>query len=223
MTDDRRRKVLQAAFGVFIRYGYRRATMDDIARDVGMSRPALYLLFPSKEAIFREVVEMAYGELFRDIEAGLAAQGSVEARLWHVFEAWSVRSYELVARSPDAREIMAASYDFVDDVFERYSQRLARILTDIIRGGVAEPDALQPPAEVRARILIASAHGFKTMARDAQDMRGLVKDLVRVTVAALPPEARATSQSAEGRGEAGGKTRAKARASRSGSRKPPAG
>lgn len=223
MTDDKRRKVLQAGFEVFIRYGYRRATMDDIARSAGMSRPALYLVFPSKEAIFREVVEMAYGELFRDIEAGLAAQGSVEARLGHVFEIWSVRSYELVSRSPDAREIMAASYDFVDDVFERFSQRLAGLLADIIRGGVAEPDALQPPAEARARILIATAHGFKTMARDAQDMRALVRDMVRVTVAGLPLEARATSQSAQDQGKAGEKTRAKSRSSRSESRKLPPG
>lgn len=186
MADEKRQRVLQAAFGVFIRYGYRRATMEDIARDAGVSRPALYLVFPSKEAIFREVVETGLEALLRDIEAGLGAQTSLEGRLRHVFEIWSVRTYEMVARSPEARALMASSFDFVSDVFERSGQRLAKRLTDVIRAGVEQPDALRPSAEVRARIMMAAAHGFKTMARDADDMRALVRDLVRVTVAGLP-------------------------------------
>jgi AcrR family transcriptional regulator len=186
MKDDKERRILTAAFDVFLRYGYRRATMDDIARATAMSRPALYLVFPSKEAIFREVVETGLDEMLRDIEAGLGAHASLEGRLGHVFEIWSVRTFETVARSPDARELMASSFEFVDDVFERHGQRLAKLLADLIRAAVAEPDALSPSAQARARLLMASAHGFKTMARDAQDLRDLVRDLVRVTVAALP-------------------------------------
>ncbi len=191
MTDEKRRKIREAALLVFLRYGFRRATMDDIAREVGVSRPALYLVFPSKEAVFRHVVEVGLDEVLQEIEAGLRDQGSLVARLRHVFEIHSVRSFELVARSPAADELMGASFDFVSDVFERYSRRLADVLADIIRGAVAEPDALEPPAEVRARIMIAAAHGFKTAARDAGDMRTLVHDLIRMTVAGLPVAAEA--------------------------------
>jgi hypothetical protein len=66
------------------------------------------------------------------------------------------------------------------------------IVTNVIRAAVAEPNALQPSAEVRARIMIAAAHGFKSEARDTQDMRALVHDLVRMTVAGLPVDAEAT-------------------------------
>ncbi len=191
MAEDKRRRILRAATDVFMRYGYRRATMDDIARHVGMSRPALYLTFPGKEAIFRDVVEMGLDELLRDIEAGLPAHGSLTAQLKHVFELWSVRCFEMVARSPAASELMTSSFGFASDVFERGAQRLARILTDVIRAAVAEPDALQPSAEVRARIMIAAAHGFKSVARNTQDMRALVHDLTRMTVAGLPVNAEA--------------------------------
>jgi len=169
-----------------MRYGYSRATMDDIARHVGMSRPALYLTFPGKEAIFRDVVEAGLDEMLRNIEAGLGDQSSLSARLRHVFEIWSVQPFDTVARSPAASELMANSYDFATDVFERGTQRLTRILADVIRAAIAEPDALQPSAEVRARIMIAAAHGFKSVARDTQEMRALVHDLVCMTVAGLP-------------------------------------
>ena len=187
--DERRQRILGTALEVFIRYGYRRATMGDIAREVGMSRPALYLVFPSKEALCREAAEMALDASLGEIEAGLAAQSSLEARLRHVFEIWSVRSFELVARSPDAQEMMTASYDFMTDVLERASQRLARILAGVIRDAIAEPDDLRPSAEARARILIASAHGFKSEARDADDMRALVDDLVSIVAAGLQVKA----------------------------------
>ncbi len=188
MADDRRQQILKAALDVFMRYGYRRATMDDIAREVGKSRPALYLSFPSKEALLIGVVEMGHDAMFRAIEAGLPGQGSLSARLEYVFELWSVRSFEQIARSPAASELMNGNYAFASDVFERGAKRLEAILSGIIRAGVAAPAALHPSAEVRARIMIAAAHGFKTVAKDTQEMRAFLHDLVRMTVAGLPAE-----------------------------------
>lgn len=185
MTDDRHRKILQAALEVFMRYGYRRATMDDVAQAVGVSRPALYLSFPSKEAIFRGVVEMGLDDMIGRIETGLPAQRSLEEKLRHVFEIWTVQPFDAVARSPAADELTASSYDFAKDVFEQGAQRLAAILAAVLRAAVVHPGTLQPPAEERARIMIAAAHGFKSAARDTADMRMLIHDLVRIVVAGL--------------------------------------
>ena len=56
MSEHKREAVLAAARQVFMRYGYRRVTMGDIADAAKMSRPALYLVIPSKEEIFTAVV-----------------------------------------------------------------------------------------------------------------------------------------------------------------------
>lgn len=192
MANDRRQRILKAALDVFMRYGYRRTTMDDIAREVGKSRPALYLSFPSKEALLIGVVEMGFDETFRAIEAGLPGQGSLSAKLRYVFELWSVRPFELVARSPAASELMNGDYTVANEVFARGAKRLAAILSELIRAAVADPDALQPSAEVRARIMIAAAHGYKNVARDTQELRAFVHDLVGMTVAGLPVDEEAT-------------------------------
>jgi AcrR family transcriptional regulator len=52
-TPDKRGTILAAAFDVFINYGFRKTSMDDIARAAGMSRPALYQVFRNKTEIFR--------------------------------------------------------------------------------------------------------------------------------------------------------------------------
>lgn len=184
--EDKQQKIVKAALEVFMRYGYRRATMGDIAGHAGMSRPALYLSFPNKEAILRAVLAKGYDEILRNIEGGLPAHASLSAQLGHVFELWSVRPFDTVMLSPAADELMTDSYDFVGDVIERSAQRLAVLLASVIRAAVAEPGALQPSAEARARVMIAATHGFKSTARDTQDMRTLVHDLVAMTVAGLP-------------------------------------
>jgi AcrR family transcriptional regulator len=186
VTDPRRQEIIEAAFQVFMRYGYRRTTMDDIAQRVGLSRPTLYLTFPNKDAIFRAVVEAGFERLLSEIDAGLPARGSLTEQLLHVFEIWSVQPFELVATSPAADELMTDSFGFATDIFDRSSQRLAEVLTRLLRAAVTEPDKLDPPAQGRAEVLLAAAHGFKSMAGDTEDMRRLIRDLVGMTVAGLP-------------------------------------
>ena len=55
--DARRAEVLSAAAAVFMRYGYRKASMDDVATAAGLSRQALYLRFASKDDLFGAALE----------------------------------------------------------------------------------------------------------------------------------------------------------------------
>lgn len=60
---DRREAILAAAREEFAARGFKAARMGDIAKRVGISRPALYLQFESKEAIFAALV----GGLIADV------------------------------------------------------------------------------------------------------------------------------------------------------------
>ncbi|CAN5343536.1 TetR/AcrR family transcriptional regulator [soil metagenome] len=55
----RRVQVLRSAEGVFFRLGYGRAGMRELAEAAGMSRPALYNLYPRKHLIFAAVIAAA--------------------------------------------------------------------------------------------------------------------------------------------------------------------
>ena len=186
VTDPRRQQILDAAFDAFLRYGYRRTTMDDIAKHVGLSRPTLYLTFPGKEAVFRAVVEAGHERIFDDIAAALPAARSLPEQLEVVFEIWSVRPFELVAQSPAAEELMSGPFEFASDLFRGATEQLTNLLADIIRAAVTRPDRLHPPAADQARVLVAAAHGLKSAARDTADMRRLVHDLIALAVAGLP-------------------------------------
>ncbi len=200
MDDDRRTRVREAALEVFLRHGYRKVTMDDIAQGAGISRPALYLVFPNKEAVFREVVRVGLDDLVERIEQGLTALTTPAEQLGYVFDVSLVDSFDLVARAPAAAELLHASFDFVADLFEHHEQRMTAIITQVLREAVDDPDALDPSAEARARVVRAATHGCKAAAHDVDDLRRLVADLVAMTLAGLPIRAgRGTKVRARGR------------------------
>ncbi len=53
---SRKAAILTAAQPVFLRYGYRKTSMDDVARAADVSRQGLYVHFVNKEDLFREMI-----------------------------------------------------------------------------------------------------------------------------------------------------------------------
>jgi AcrR family transcriptional regulator len=63
---DQRGRILAAAERCFARAGFHRATMQDVAREAGMSPGNLYRYFPSKDAIVAGLCERDQAELAAD-------------------------------------------------------------------------------------------------------------------------------------------------------------
>ena len=51
LREDVRERILDAVERLLARYGYRKMTMDDLAREAGIGKGTTYLYFPSKEEV----------------------------------------------------------------------------------------------------------------------------------------------------------------------------
>ena len=70
VTDDVRTAILDAAERLLERYGYKKMTVDDIAREAGIGKGSVYLHFPSKEAVALSCIDRINDQLrekLRDI------------------------------------------------------------------------------------------------------------------------------------------------------------
>src|ERR1700745_1855049 len=85
----REERILAAALEVFGRYGFRKASMDEIARSADISRQSLYLRFANKEALFRAAIaqqlDPALGEASRCLDE---AGAGLEQRVVGALDAW---------------------------------------------------------------------------------------------------------------------------------------
>lgn len=66
--NKRKRDVLKAASKVFAKYGYRGATMDEIALEAGVVKGTLYYNFKNKEEIFNGIIESGITHLREDLD-----------------------------------------------------------------------------------------------------------------------------------------------------------
>src|SRR5271156_1332687 len=112
MNESKKSKILTAAQSVFLRYGYRRVNMNDIAEAAGVSRPALYVLFKNKEEIFVGVFLQWVDETIVLIKKELEKSGTPEQKLMQAFEIWTVRPFEMLMASPEAKELVECSFAF---------------------------------------------------------------------------------------------------------------
>ena len=79
-SRTRRERILDAAFHTFSRRGYRETAMDEIAVAAETSKGGVYFHFPTKEALFRELVRTTADRLAAKVERAVAAETDPIAR-----------------------------------------------------------------------------------------------------------------------------------------------
>jgi TetR/AcrR family transcriptional regulator, regulator of autoinduction and epiphytic fitness len=88
-VDAREERILSAALPVFGRYGFRKASMDEIARSADISRQGLYLRFASKDALFRAAVRHELDTALGEVSRCLDEEGvGLERRVVAALDAW---------------------------------------------------------------------------------------------------------------------------------------
>src|SRR5579862_3172179 len=196
--ETRRAAILDAALRLFSQYGYRRTSIDDIAREAEIAKGSVYLSFKSKEGIFRALCERLLERMESAVEAARATTGPVDQRLVAVLEAKFGFLFETVYRSAHAAELMDSKNRLSADIFaqsgRRYMKVLREMIEEAIRGGELEPSQLELDASALAQMLVAAAHGIESNATSRAQYHRRLREIVRVIVAGLSPsraEARA--------------------------------
>src|ERR1700722_3125707 len=185
MNDTKRRALVAVAQEEFARHGYRRVNMKDIAEAAGVSRPGLYLYFKTKEAIFSAAVLALAENSIARIQAGLAEHSAIQEKLRFAFEIWTVEIFELTLKSPEAKELSELSHDFARDALdEGYRQFEAVLASQLKAHARSSATRVALPADRTAHLLGSAVRGFKLVAQNGAQLRKMIHDLLRLTVAA---------------------------------------
>jgi len=179
MGDDKKSRVLAAARSVFLRYGYKRVNMNDIAEAAGVSRPALYVLFKNKEEIFIEAYLRWVDETLVQVDAAMAQTGQPKDKIARAFEIWSVGPFELTMASSEAQEMVDCNFAFAqasrlqgDATFEA---TIAPVVADLIE---SLPAASRIAPRRIAHVLVNAVRGFKQTAATPDELRQLIAELL---------------------------------------------
>jgi AcrR family transcriptional regulator len=141
----RERQVLELAEALFAERGYGGASMDELARRAGVTKPVVYELFGSKEGVFGACVDRSIDRLAGDIAEAVRAETDPEARL----RAGGLAFLRFAAGNRVAWDLMA-----MGGRFAAQAQRVRASQAELIHVLMAE----MARPEVDERELEAAAH-----------------------------------------------------------------
>jgi len=174
-----RARIVDAAQAVFRRGGFRTATMEDVAKEIGVSKGAIYLYFRSKSALLAAIQErmrervLAHWEPLLDggdVAEGIAESlddvftGDVDPGIWH----------ELIADAAQDPELRAALEDDVREDLRGMREFLKRLEA---RGRIPKLRDRDTVAEIVLVLLHGTVVELMLHGRGAQARRTLVASL----------------------------------------------
>ncbi len=126
--EEFRKKVIITAGLIFSRYGFRKTTMEEIARALKMGKSSIYYYFASKEAIFEAVILHEANILRNELTKAIkSVESPVDKMKNYVFV--RMKSFEKLANYYNAIfDKNLDHFDFIETIREKYDREELAIL-----------------------------------------------------------------------------------------------
>jgi AcrR family transcriptional regulator len=176
-------EIENSALKLFLRHGFRKVRMGDIAEACKISRPSLYAVFPNKETIFASIVHRYTRKNLALTEKALKTQTDSKARLECIFEVWVIEAYALAITSENAAELSRCAPTFAPEATALTWKTVECQIAETLR---AESKKKRDPAVTElAHVLALAAKAAKSASESLPELRRLVQGLIGMTLASL--------------------------------------
>jgi AcrR family transcriptional regulator len=149
----RERQLLELAEALFAERGYAGASMDELARRAGVTKPVVYELFGSKDGLFAACVDRSIERLAADISTAVRAQDDPEERL----RAGGLAFIRFAAANRVAWDLMSMGGSF-EEKARAVRDSQAELIRELM-GEMARDDVDQLELEVAAHAVNAAYEG----------------------------------------------------------------
>lgn len=180
-APERREQLLQVARKVFAKGGYQTVTMDDVARQAGVTKPILYDHFPSKRDLYQGLLEADLTALEERIETAIETSSGNRERIRGSFQAYfdfvddEGAGFRLLMK-----EAVGAEEEF-RDLIGRFRERVLAMVTEVMtresRGNLSRKEAEEVALGLIGMAEVVAQH---EPGRSKRERRKTVDILVRL-------------------------------------------
>jgi AcrR family transcriptional regulator len=180
-------QILDAAYACFLRTGFRKTTMDDIATAAGMSRPAVYQYVRNKQDAYRRLATRIFDGAMAQAREAAAAGGTLAQRLDRILAVRLVVAQRLLRDSPYAAELVGEGSRVAADLGQGFLSDLSDLLTSTIVDAADQADLVLSPENAReiAELALALTRGLEGDLADPARPRERLRNGVALLVAGL--------------------------------------
>ena len=184
--DDKRARILDAAFLKFSAYGLSRTSMADVADGAGMSRPALYQYYANKDEIFTAVLERALAAAAERALAELNGDGTLAEQLDGFLQRWFGDMVEQLMTTQHGSELVEAKAGHAKPVADAANARVRRALVERVGRALDAPRTRADVTEL-VDLLMLSPLGLKYDSPPIAKFRRRLSSLARTVAEGAQP------------------------------------
>ena len=181
--NEREIEICDAAARMFIRYGVKRASMNDIAGEAGVARQTLYNLFSNKDEVLVATIGLYMDRAIAEIEKALRPNSELSENLELVFEHLARRPFALLNSAPNSEDMIDGQGELsrkaISDGYARFGVILERLLQPAEAAIGAAGLTVAGLADAVLRFACAAKHE----ARDAAHLDALLASLKAMAMA----------------------------------------
>jgi AcrR family transcriptional regulator len=194
-AEQRRRQLLGVACDVFAAGGFHATAMDDIAAAAGVTKPVLYQHFPSKRALYLELLDDVGRQLLEELQAATNRASTGRERVEEGFSAY----FRFVTGNRAAFRLLFGASVRNDDEFAAVADRVLHEAAEAI-SVLIEIDGTAEHRRVLAHALVGIAEATSRHAltdadasRDAEELARWVSELAWFGLRGIRPEKAAST------------------------------
>ena len=160
-TTAVRETIIEAAREIFARFGFRKATMDEIARTARKGKSSLYHYFKSKEEVFQAVIEQEAAEVMAEIFRAVQQEKKPQEKL-RAYVITRMQAFKRVANLFTAfKDEYLESYGFIERMRKSYDRYEIETITSILQNGIKNGVFAVNNLELTAYAIFTAAKGLE--------------------------------------------------------------
>lgn len=161
VREDVRDLILDAADRLLARYGYKKMTIDDLAREVGVGKGTIYLHFTSKEEVALGRIDRVIERLKSELRQLAGGNESPAIRLRRMLVLRVVYRFDSVRHySESINHVMAAIRPALLERRKRYFEEEAGILAAVLKEGRRSGEFFFKDAKATAHALLTATNSL---------------------------------------------------------------
>jgi AcrR family transcriptional regulator len=130
--SDKRDRILDAAQRLFVRYGMKRTSIEDVAREAGIAKGTVYLSFNSKAELFAAIADRLCANTLADARSIVLEAMPLSERLVGLLDCYIGVTHRLVAQSPHIAELTASKEALAAAAFDTLDKQIRSLLGTLL-------------------------------------------------------------------------------------------
>ncbi len=135
VEHERREQIIAAATEHFRHYGYKKTTVADLAKAIGLSTAYVYKFFQSKQAIGEAVCGTCVGRISAHAQSIAEEDKPAVDRLRRIFRAVAKDSVNLFFHDRKMHDLVVSSFEEKWQSGQNYQTAMLKILESVVRDG----------------------------------------------------------------------------------------